>query len=189
MLIASLIFGLIIAYLAISSHNKSTFRAKFEQIKTGDSELHIVELLGDPPMMCSSGAIKYYDYTFGGDHFNVQFTGDPSAANGNYVVSKKEVSNASLCGEYHPSALNYLEGIASIILLISSFGTFTCLIIVLIKLFQNEGAGLGMLGFFCGFYTYVWGWQNSRRLNIRGVMWIWTVLFILGCLASAVLRR
>jgi hypothetical protein len=189
MLIAGLIFGLIIAYLAISSHNKSTFRTKFEQVKTGDTKRHVVELLGEPPRLCSESKTMTLDYTFGGDHFNIQLTGETSDLYDNWIVSKKVISNESLCGEYSLSARNYLEGIAGIILLISSFGTITCLIIVLIKLFQNEGIGKGMLGFFCGFYTFIWGWQNSSRLNLRVVMWIWTILFILGCLASAVFPR
>ena len=51
-------------------------------------------------------------------------------------------------------------------------------IIVLIKLFQNEGALKGILGLICGLYTFIWGWMNANRLNIKNLMIIWTLLII-----------
>jgi len=58
-------------------------------------------------------------------------------------------------------------------------GCLVCAIIVLVKLFQNEGALKGILGFICGLYTYIWGWMNATRLGIKNIMIIWTVLLIL----------
>lgn len=52
-------------------------------------------------------------------------------------------------------------------------------IIVLIKLFQNEGVLKGILGLICGLYTFIWGWMNATRLNIKNIMIIWTILLIL----------
>lgn len=60
------------------------------------------------------------------------------------------------------------------------FGSLICFIIVLVKLFQEEGVGQGILGLICGIYTFIWGWQNVKRLNIKTVMLIWTVLAIVG---------
>ena len=58
-------------------------------------------------------------------------------------------------------------------------GCLICFIIVLIKLFQNEGALKGILGLICGLYTFIWGWMNSDRLGIRNIMMIWTLLIII----------
>ena len=52
-------------------------------------------------------------------------------------------------------------------------------IIVLVKLFQNEGALKGILGIICGLYTFIWGWMNAGRLNLRNIMIIWTIVIIL----------
>jgi len=51
-------------------------------------------------------------------------------------------------------------------------------IIVLIKLFQNEGALKGILGLICSLYTFIWGWMNANRLNIKNLMIIWTLVII-----------
>jgi hypothetical protein len=61
-----------------------------------------------------------------------------------------------------------------------SLGSIICFIIVLVKLFQEEGAGKGILGLICGIYTLIWGWQNATRLNINTLMLVWTVLVVLG---------
>ncbi len=51
-------------------------------------------------------------------------------------------------------------------------------IIVVIKLFQNEGALKGILGLICGLYTFIWGWMNANKLGIKNIMIIWTLLLI-----------
>jgi len=58
-------------------------------------------------------------------------------------------------------------------------------IIVLIKLFQTEGALKGILGLICGLYTFIWGWMNATRLNIKNIMIIWTILIILATVINA----
>lgn len=60
-----------------------------------------------------------------------------------------------------------------------SLGCLVCAIIVLIKLFQNEGALKGILGIICGLYTFIWGWMNANKLGIKNIMMIWTLLLIL----------
>ncbi|HEV2862621.1 MAG TPA: hypothetical protein VGX48_16525 [Pyrinomonadaceae bacterium] len=64
--------------------------------------------------------------------------------------------------------------------LLVMLGTIICFIIVLIKLFQNEGALKGILGLLCSLYTFIWGWMNANRLGIRNIMLIWTALLILS---------
>ena len=59
-------------------------------------------------------------------------------------------------------------------------GCLVCFIIVLIKLFQNEGALKGILGLICGMYTFIWGWMNATKLGIKNIMLIWTALLILS---------
>jgi len=63
-------------------------------------------------------------------------------------------------------------------------GCVICFIIVLIKLFQNEGILLGILGIICGLYTFIWGWINASRLNLRNIMMIWTLLLILSVIVN-----
>lgn len=78
-------------------------------------------------------------------------------------------------------ALFGLMGIVGIVNLV-------CFIIVLIKLFAEEGAGKGILGIICGIYTFYWGWQNADRFNIRTVMTIWTVGSVLALISNFALK-
>jgi len=57
-------------------------------------------------------------------------------------------------------------------------------IIVLIKLFQNEGALKGILGLICGLYTFIWGWMNATKLGIKNIMLAWTAILILYFILS-----
>lgn len=59
---------------------------------------------------------------------------------------------------------------------------------MLIKLFSEEGAGYGILGLFCGIYTFYWGWQNADRLQLRTVMTIWSLGFGLSILLNIAAR-
>ena len=72
-----------------------------------------------------------------------------------------------------------MEGIGLLAIPIG-IGSLICFIIVLIKLFQNEGALKGILGLICSLYTFVWGWMNASRLNIKNIMIIWTILIVIG---------
>jgi len=63
--------------------------------------------------------------------------------------------------------------------MIAGLGSLVCFIIVLIKQFQNGGVLHGIIGIItCGIWTFIWGWINSGKLNIRNIMLIWTVLYI-----------
>jgi len=65
---------------------------------------------------------------------------------------------------------------------IGSFIAFVAGVMVLVKLFQQEGALKGILGFICMLYTYIWGWQNIKKeeLQLKTWMYVWTGAIILG---------
>lgn len=71
-----------------------------------------------------------------------------------------------------------------ILMILLIVANVACFIMVLIKLFQNEGALKGILGLICSLYTYVWGWMNAGRLNIKNIMIIWTVIIILQIIVN-----
>ena len=50
---------------------------------------------------------------------------------------------------------------------------------------------LGILGILlwlgcliCGLYTFIWGWINANRLNIKNIMIIWTLLIIVSIIVN-----
>jgi hypothetical protein len=51
---------------------------------------------------------------------------------------------------------------------------------VLIKQFQDGGVLHGIIGIVtCGIWTFIWGWMNASRLNIKNIMMIWTGLIVI----------
>lgn len=66
------------------------------------------------------------------------------------------------------------------IIYLMGLGSLICFIMVLIKLFQKEGVGLGILGIICALYTFIWGWINAKKQGIKNIMLIWTGLIIIG---------
>ena len=73
------------------------------------------------------------------------------------------------------SSLGGLAGLVSLV----------CWVMILIRLFEREGTGKGILGVICGIYTFFWGWQNAATLDAdatakgespkyRTVMLAWT---------------
>lgn len=52
--------------------------------------------------------------------------------------------------------------------------------IVLVKLFKNEGALKGILGFFCSIYTFIWGWMKHKQLGMTKLMATWSILTVAG---------
>ena len=67
---------------------------------------------------------------------------------------------------------------------IGSIIAFVCGIMVLIKLFQTEGALKGILGLICMLYTYIWGWIhiNDGSLRLKNWMYAWTAAIIVGAM-------
>jgi|APMed6443717190_1056831.scaffolds.fasta_scaffold13291_5 hypothetical protein len=71
---------------------------------------------------------------------------------------------------------------------IGSFIAFIAGVMVLVKLFQQEGALKGILGLICMLYTYIWGWQNIKKeeLQLKTWMYVWTGAIILGFILNIV---
>ena len=59
-------------------------------------------------------------------------------------------------------------------------GCIICLVMVVIKMFQDAGPLHGILGIIWGLYAFIWGWINSDRLGIRNIMLIWTLLIVVS---------
>jgi len=58
-----------------------------------------------------------------------------------------------------------------------------CLIfffVILVKLFKNEGALKGIIGFFCSIYTFIWGWMKHKQLGMTKIMTTWSILTVVG---------
>ena len=73
----------------------------------------------------------------------------------------------------------------SILALVCSIASFICFIIVLIKQFQQGSVVHGIIGIItCGIWTFIWGWMNAGRLNIKNIMMIWTLLVVLGIILN-----
>jgi len=61
-------------------------------------------------------------------------------------------------------------------------------IVVLVKLFQTEGAMKGILGFLCMLYTFIWGWQHigKEELKLKTWMYLWTGAIVLGVVLNVI---
>ena len=77
--------------------------------------------------------------------------------------------------------MTFALGIAFMIMQIMCIVFF---FIVLIKLFKNEGALKGILGFIFGIYAFIWGWIKHKELALTKVMVLWSV-FTVASIAMA----
>ena len=61
-------------------------------------------------------------------------------------------------------------------------------IVVLVKLFQTEGLLKGILGLICMLYTFIWGWQNigKEELKLKTWMYVWSGAVVLGIILNIV---
>jgi hypothetical protein len=67
-----------------------------------------------------------------------------------------------------------------ILLVIIELVAFVCFIMVLIKQFQTAGPIHGIIGIItCAIWTFIWGWMNATKLNIRNIMLIWTLCIVI----------
>ena len=73
-----------------------------------------------------------------------------------------------------------------IIGMVALVGCVICWIIVLIKIFQNDGALKGILGLICSLFAFVWGWMNATRLGVKNIMMIWTLLIVIYVILGAI---
>ena len=66
-----------------------------------------------------------------------------------------------------------------ILALVVEVACLICFIIVLIKQFQNAGVVHGIIGIVtCSIWTFIWGWMNATKLNIKNIMIIWTLIVV-----------
>jgi tetratricopeptide (TPR) repeat protein len=75
-------------------------------------------------------------------------------------------------------------GISFLIIQVMSLVLF---VIVLIKLFKKEGALKGILGFFCGIYTFIWGWLKHKELALTKVMALWSIFIVASMVLPSIL--
>ncbi len=75
-------------------------------------------------------------------------------------------------------------GILSLVVVIANIIFF---IMVLIKLFQENGVLHGILGLICSIYTFIWGWMNADRLGIKQTMIYWSVCIVLSIILNGAL--
>ncbi len=61
-------------------------------------------------------------------------------------------------------------------------------IVVLVKLFQKEGILKGILGLICMLYTFIWGWMNigKEELKLKTWMYLWTGAIVVGVILNVV---
>jgi hypothetical protein len=61
-------------------------------------------------------------------------------------------------------------------------------LMVLVKLFQKEGVLKGILGLICMLYTFIWGWMNisKEELKLKTWMYVWSGAIVLGIILSVI---
>lgn len=79
-----------------------------------------------------------------------------------------------------------MEALLPVIGVVASIASFVCLILVLLKLFPDKGVGWGIFGIICGIYTFIWGWQNVDRYDLRNIMLIWSIAIVANILVRIV---
>ena len=80
--------------------------------------------------------------------------------------------------------MTFALGIAFVIMQIMSIVFF---FIVLVKLFKNEGALKGILGFIFGIYAFIWGWIKHKDLALTKVMVLWSVFTVTSIVLAPVI--
>jgi hypothetical protein len=76
--------------------------------------------------------------------------------------------------------LNFTDSPIFWIMMATSLVNLILFIIVLIKIFQYDGIGRGILGILCSLYTFIWGWLNAKQYELTPLMLLWTFLTILS---------
>jgi hypothetical protein len=75
-----------------------------------------------------------------------------------------------------------MEVVLGLLAVAAWIASLVCLIMVVIKLFQDKGVGWGIFGIICGIYTFIWGWQNYARFDLKNIMMIWTAAIVTSIL-------
>lgn len=72
-------------------------------------------------------------------------------------------------------------GALGLLALVIGLISFVIFIMVLIRQFKDAGPVHGIIGIVtCGIWTFIWGWMNATRLNIKNLMLIWTALIVIN---------
>ncbi len=79
-----------------------------------------------------------------------------------------------------------MSTLLTILSVLFGLGNLVLFIIVLIKLFKEEGTGKGILGLICSLYTFVWGWMKHKELEITNIMIAWTGCIVVQVLLSVI---
>jgi hypothetical protein len=66
-------------------------------------------------------------------------------------------------------------------------GSLVCDILVIVKIFQANEIGLGILGIFCPLFTFIYGWVKSTQWKIRPIMLVWSCLIVINIILQIVL--
>ena len=73
-----------------------------------------------------------------------------------------------------------LAGLTSVVSLV-------CAILVIVKMFQRSGPGIGIVGIItCGIGAYIWGWVKSKELALTKLMLVWTAAIVVGIILNVV---
>jgi peptidoglycan/LPS O-acetylase OafA/YrhL len=77
---------------------------------------------------------------------------------------------------------------------LTGLAMFVCLIMVVVQLYKQKGIMHAILGFICGLYAFIWGWQNIKKeeLKLKNWMYGWTAalgVYILLAILSVVVAN
>ena len=73
------------------------------------------------------------------------------------------------------------------LILLLNLAWFVLFIMVLIRQFKTAGPIHGIIGIItCSLWTFIWGWMNAGKLNIKNLMIIWTLIILLYLVLSTV---
>jgi len=69
--------------------------------------------------------------------------------------------------------------------IIAGLVSFVCTILVIVKMFQKAGAGLGIVGIItCGIGAFIWGWIKARELALTKLMFVWTAAIVVSTVSN-----
>ena len=80
-----------------------------------------------------------------------------------------------------------MDTLLTILAAVVGIANLVLLIMVLIKLFQEKGVLHGILGLICGLYTFIWGWMNVTRLNIKNIMLAWSACIVVSIILNVMI--
>jgi hypothetical protein len=85
-----------------------------------------------------------------------------------------------------------MQTIGDILQAVAGIGTLVCFILVLVKMFQRNQTGLGIicivLLFCCGIggvIAFIYGWVKHREWGLTNIMIVWTVCWIVSGIGYA----